>query len=122
MIIQQLLAYILFILHSIFFYLLPVYISLYSHNIKYLLLIIFYWIVVIFNWYLFDNCIITIIEKRLLNNKFTSINKWSTWYIDIIEKKYGTLISKFVFSIIILSPIIFSTIALFRIYSKTKNN
>ena len=47
-------------------YLTPLYISVFSNKVTYLLLVVFYWTLVLFNWYLFDNCFITLIENYLI--------------------------------------------------------
>lgn len=112
---REILGYLLFIIHYIFLYLAPLYISVFSNNTLYLLLVIFYWTLVLFNWYLFDNCFITLIENRLLFKDYKT-NKWSNWFIDTIKTYLGSRIAKFINGIIILSPVIFTLVALINIY------
>lgn len=112
---REILGYLLFIIHYIFLYLTPLYISVFSNNTLYLLLVIFYWTLVLFNWYLFDNCFITLIENRLLFKDYKT-NKWSNWFIDTIKTYLGSRIATFINGIIILSPVIFTLVALVNIY------
>ena len=115
MTLTQFLGYILFMIHYVFLYLTPVYVSVFSNKITYLILVIFYWTLVLFNWYLFDNCFITLIENRLLFDEYDT-NKWSNWFIDTINTYFGSVIAKFINSIIILSPVIFTLVSLINIY------
>jgi Fe2+ transport system protein B len=111
----QFLGYIVFMIHYVFLYLTPVYVSVFSNKITYLILVIFYWTLVLFNWYLFDNCFITLIENRLLFDEYDT-NKWSNWFIDTINSYFGNIVAKIINSIIIMSPVIFTLVSLINIY------
>ena len=65
--------------------------------------------------FLFDNCFITLIENRLLFEDYKT-NKWSNWFIDSIKTYAGSKIAKLINGIIILSPVIFTLVALVNIY------
>ena len=120
MLFKNILGYILFMFHYIFLYLTPLYISVFSDKVTYLLLVVFYWTLVLFNWYLFDNCFITLIENYLLFDKYET-NKWSNWFIDTIKNYLGNVIAKIINGIIILSPVIFTLVALSNIHMLCKS-
>ena len=120
MLFKNILGYILFMIHYIFLYLTPLYISVFSNKVTYLLLVVFYWTLVLFNWYLFDNCFITLIENYLLFDKYET-NKWSNWFIDTIKNYLGNVIAKIINGIIILSPVIFTLVALSNIHMLCKS-
>ena len=121
---SKIITYILALIHFSFFFVIPAYISLFSTNMKYLLLVCFFWLCLIFNWYLFGACWLTIIEnKNFYKNKYKD-KKWSNWYTNEIKhisgkifgKFIGNLLSKIVLYSVTLTPIIYSIIVYIRIY------
>lgn len=116
---SKIFGYIIFLIHYVLFYILPVYLSIFSKKRLILLAVIFYWMMVIFNWYLFDSCFITILEHRLIYGKYSN-NKWSSWYVETIKKYFGNILGNILKIIIILSPLLFSLCAMYNIHNLCK--
>ncbi len=113
---NKVLGCIVFLIHYLIFYIFPVYLSVFSTNKTVLLITIFYWMTVIFNWYLFDSCFLTIIEHKLLYGEYKQ-NKWSNWYIILVKKYFGHILGNMLMLIIIGSPLFFSLFAMYNIHN-----
>ena len=113
---SKILGYIVFIIHYILLSFIPMYFTLTSKNVLYLLLSVFYWNLVLFSWYIFDICFITILENKLIYDKDKETGRWSVWYIDVLENMTSKTFAKIISSLIFASPMILTAIGLYNIY------
>jgi hypothetical protein len=113
---SKILGYIVFIIHYILLSFIPMYITLTSKNVLYLLISVFYWNLVLFSWYIFDICFITILENKLIYDKDAKTGRWSVWYIDVLENMTNKKFAKTVSSLVFASPMILTAIGLYNIY------
>ena len=94
-----------------------VFMTCFSTNVNHMLIIVFGWFLVVFLWYLLGYCFMAVIENKLLYNTYSE----EFWFLKQIKKISPTLFRFFTFSITV-QPILYLTIALYRIKLLCKNS
>ena len=112
---QKILGYSLSFTHCLLA-LLAIYITIFSTNMNTVLFMVFYWFMIIFLWYILGNCFITYFENRLLGEK----NDTTFWFV-LKAKRYNELLGNTIYKCIIIQPVIWLLVALFRIKSICRN-
>ena len=92
-------------------------IPFYSKNLNILLFFVFYWFILVYSWYFFGNCFLTIIENRLMG--YTNDN--SFWFIEELKRK-NKFIGNFIYFFIRFQPIFWIFFLLLKIKNLCKKN